>query len=66
MKYMWKKMHKAILEHRPIDSYLTEWHHTNHCEKILLNDYLHEDVQCTAEMVCPTWVRATWTACKRY
>ncbi|KAK4107473.1 hypothetical protein N656DRAFT_674599, partial [Canariomyces notabilis] len=35
--YMMKKMHKAILEHRPIDSYLTEWHHTNHCGQVMLN-----------------------------
>lgn len=64
--YMMKKMHKAILEHRPIDSYLTEWHHTNHCGMVVLNDIMHEDVDCTAEMVCPTWVRATWTSCRRY
>ena len=61
-----KKMHKAILQHTPIDSYLMEWSHTDHCEMVLLNDYLHEDAQCTPEMVCPTWVRATWTGCKRY
>lgn len=64
---MWKKMHKALLEkNHPIDSYLVDWHHTNHCEMVLLNDWLHEDVQCTPEMVCPTWVRATWTSCKQY
>ncbi|KAK1757772.1 hypothetical protein QBC47DRAFT_165074 [Echria macrotheca] len=66
MGYMMKKMHKAILEHRPIDSYLTEWHHTNHCGMVMLNDIMHQDVACTAEMVCPTWVRATWTSCRRY
>lgn len=65
-QYMMKKMHKAILEHRPIDSYLTEWHHTNHCGMVMLNDILHEDTDCAAPKVCPTWVRATWTACRRY
>ncbi|KAK4214177.1 hypothetical protein QBC37DRAFT_314791 [Rhypophila decipiens] len=64
--YMMKKMHKAILEHRPIDSYLTEWHHTNHCGMVMLNDIMHQDIACTPEMVCPTWVRATWTSCRRY
>ncbi|KAK1774234.1 hypothetical protein QBC45DRAFT_446254 [Copromyces sp. CBS 386.78] len=64
--YMMKKMHKAIIEHRPMDSYLTDWHHTNHCGMVMLNDIMHGDVECTPEMVCPTWVRATWTACRRF
>lgn len=61
--YMWQKMHKALLEHRPVDSDLTSWHHTHHCEQVLLNEYLHEDSKCTADMICPTLVRATWTSC---
>lgn len=65
-QYMWKRMHKAILEKVPLDSYLTQWHHTNHCQKVMLNEWLHEDVECTPDMVCPTWVRATWTSCRRY
>ena len=61
--YMWRKMHRALLEHRPVDSDLTSWHHTRHCEEVLLDPYLHEDSECTDEMVCPTLVRATWTSC---
>ena len=61
--YMWQKMHKALLEHRPVDTDLTSWHHTHHCEEVLLDQYLHEDSKCTADMVCPTLVRATWTSC---
>ncbi|KAJ5958812.1 uncharacterized protein N7479_005962 [Penicillium vulpinum] len=61
--YMWQKMHKALLEHGPVDSDLTNWHHTHHCEQVLLDQYLHEDSECTADMICPTLVRATWTAC---
>ncbi|ETI25971.1 hypothetical protein G647_02748 [Cladophialophora carrionii CBS 160.54] len=61
--YMWQKMHKALIEHRPVDSDLTNWHHTHHCEEVLLDDYLHEDSNCTADMICPTLVRATWTSC---
>jgi len=61
--YMWQKMHKALLEHRPVDTDLTSWHHTLHCEQVLLNEYLHEDEACDSGMICPTWVRATWTGC---
>lgn len=60
-------MHKALLEkNRPIDSYLVDWKHTTHCEMVLLNNWLHEDTECTPDMVCPTWVRATWTPCKQF
>ena len=61
--YMWQKMHKALLEHRPVDTDLTSWHHTHHCEEVLLDPYLHEDSECTDDMICPTLVRATWTSC---
>ncbi|KAL9107113.1 MAG: hypothetical protein Q9227_007979 [Pyrenula ochraceoflavens] len=61
--YMWQKMHKALMEHRPVDTDLTNWHHTWHCEQVLLDPYLHEDSNCTADMICPTLVRATWTSC---
>ena len=64
--YMWVKMHKALLEHRPVDTDLTDWHHTYHCEEVLLEPYLHEDTECTDEMICPTLVRATWTSCGYY
>ncbi|KAI0009998.1 hypothetical protein F4779DRAFT_331607 [Xylariaceae sp. FL0662B] len=67
--YMMKKMHKALLEHRPTDSYMRTWQHTNHCEMVLLNSMLHEDegLECEAGDICPTWLgKATWTSCARY
>ncbi|KAF2663826.1 hypothetical protein BT63DRAFT_460948 [Microthyrium microscopicum] len=64
--YMWRKMHGVLLDHLPIDSDLSHWKHTMHCEKVLLNHILHEDANCTANMICPTLVRATWTTCGYY
>jgi hypothetical protein len=64
--YMWRKMHSVLVDRLPIDSDLSSWHHTMHCEKVLLNHILHEDANCTDSMVCPTWVRATWTTCGYY
>ncbi|KAK3387942.1 hypothetical protein B0H63DRAFT_559372 [Podospora didyma] len=64
--YMSKKLLKSIIDHTPIDDYLVSWKHEGHCEMVLLNDYLHEDVVCEAPKICPTHVQATWTTCKRY
>jgi hypothetical protein len=64
--YMWRKMHSILVDHLPVDSDLTNWMHTMHCEKVLLNHILHEDANCTDAMVCPTLVRATWTTCGYY
>ncbi len=35
--YMWKKMHRAILKGKPLDSYMGNLLHTMHCEKMLLD-----------------------------
>lgn len=63
VQYMLKKLQKALTMRRAIDSYVLEDFHTMHCSMVMMDPYFHEDVQCTPEMVCPTWVRATWTAC---
>lgn len=34
--YMWKKMHRTILRHGPIDNDVANYNHTLHCEKMLL------------------------------
>lgn len=36
--YMWKKMHQAILQGRPLDSYIANLNHTLHCEMMLLKE----------------------------
>lgn len=65
---MMKRLHRAFLNHGPIDSYLRSWDHTLHCEMIVLSDFLHEDVglECPPGEVCPTWLgKPQWTSCSR-
>jgi len=61
--YMWRKMHAAMVGRLPIDSDLSNWHHTIHCESIHLNEIFHEDVDCSPEMICPTQLIPLWTSC---
>ncbi|KAJ3475709.1 hypothetical protein NLG97_g9364 [Lecanicillium saksenae] len=35
--FMWKKMHRAMLQQRPLDLYVGNLNHTMHCEKVLLS-----------------------------
>lgn len=35
--YMWRKMHRAVLNGKPLDSYVGNWAHTEHCEMMLLD-----------------------------
>ncbi|KAF2451772.1 hypothetical protein P171DRAFT_426231 [Karstenula rhodostoma CBS 690.94] len=35
--YMWRKMHRAILNNKPLDGYIGNWAHTTHCESMLLD-----------------------------
>lgn len=34
--YIWKKMHRAYISGRVIDSYIGSWNHTFHCSEMLL------------------------------
>lgn len=34
--FMWKKLHRAVENHRPIDGYIGNYSHTSHCSGILL------------------------------
>ncbi|TGJ85492.1 hypothetical protein E0Z10_g3252 [Xylaria hypoxylon] len=64
--YIWRRIQKAAVENLPIDSYPTLPDHVNNCEKVLLNEVLHEDTECTPEMGCAAWTQATWTSCKKW
>ncbi|KAI0102113.1 hypothetical protein GGR51DRAFT_574254 [Nemania sp. FL0031] len=67
--YMMKKMHKALLEHGPTDSYLRSVNHIKHCEMVLLNHVLHEDkeLECEEGDICPTWLgKGVWTSCGKH
>ena len=35
--FMWRKMHRAILNHWPMEDRLISWGHTLHCEDMLVN-----------------------------
>ncbi|KAF2663831.1 hypothetical protein BT63DRAFT_418727 [Microthyrium microscopicum] len=36
--YMWRKMHRAVAASTPLDGYIRDYHHTAHCEVMLLQD----------------------------
>lgn len=36
--YMWKKLHRAILQDGPIDGYIGNYNHTLHCAEVLVGD----------------------------
>ena len=36
--YMWKKLHRAVVMRRPIDSYVGNYGHTAHCDKMLFSE----------------------------
>jgi hypothetical protein len=61
--YMWYKMHAVILDGLPVDSDMSAWIHTGHCDRVLLEEIFHEGVGCTPEMICPTMLIPIWTSC---
>lgn len=44
--FMWRKMHRAILNHWPMEDRLMSWGHTLHCEDMLVNwpEYKPRDI----------------------
>ena len=46
--FMWKKLHRAISSTSPIDSYIGNLHHTNHCSDNLLRQDLGFNLTNTA------------------
>ncbi|KAI4211032.1 MAG: hypothetical protein LQ351_006152 [Letrouitia transgressa] len=56
--YMWKKMHRAILRHGPLDDDVASFDHTVHCEKMLLEpgELAEVNTLVTAEMVGCSYV----------
>ena len=63
--YMWLKTHKTMKERLPIDTNMMNEHHLHHCQMVLLNEFFHQDVNCTntADYVCPIRLSATYTKC---
>ena len=38
--YMWRKMHRALIQGRPQDTYVGNYSHTAHCEHVLTKEVL--------------------------
>lgn len=51
--YMWKKLHRAILNKRPWDEYIGSYVHTEHCEWVLATDcrYQNDSVKIQRKFV---------------
>jgi hypothetical protein len=43
--YMWKKMHRAVLDGRVLDGYIADTHHTNHCQLQLMEQTEKNDTR---------------------
>lgn len=38
--YQWRKMHRAVLQGKPLDTYVGNYSHTEHCEYVLTKEVL--------------------------
>lgn len=63
--YMWQKTHSILTQRLPIDDNTLNQRHMRHCQKVLLNEFFHEDVNCTNtdEMICPIRLIPEFTKC---
>jgi hypothetical protein len=63
--YMWLKTQKVLTEHLPVDSNNLKQTHMKHCQKVLLNEFFHEDVNCTEspDIICPIQLTPDFTTC---
>lgn len=41
--YAWRKMHRALLDGRPMDDYIAKYTHTTHCEHMLLAQWIERN-----------------------
>ena len=55
--YMWRKLHRAILGNGRVDSYIGNYHHTEHCEKMLTSPRRGGDALNTI-------IRSKFTSCR--
>ena len=62
--YIWKKMHRAYLSQRTIDSYVGRFNHTIHCSEVLLRrGVIWDQVDTSVVLKYPTCddIRTRWT-----
>ena len=63
--YSWQKTHAILRDRLPIDSNTLSDHHMKHCQMVLLNEFFHEDVNCTEAVdgICPIQLNQQFTTC---
>lgn len=62
--FMLSKIHLTLLNHLPIDSKAREYAHTDHCGMVLMDGWLHEMPECSAEKGCGlSHLSAQFTSC---
>lgn len=53
--YMWSKLHRAVISGGPIDSYIGDYNHTRHCQRVLLpNNISGDNVETMIRTKYPT------------
>ncbi|KAH8586229.1 hypothetical protein B0O99DRAFT_695679 [Bisporella sp. PMI_857] len=63
--YMWRKTQAILTERLPMDSNTLSNRHMNHCQMVLLNEFFHQDVNCTESetQICPIRLTQEYTTC---
>ena len=63
--YSWQKTYAILRDRLPIDSNTLSDHHMKHCQMVLLNEFFHEDVNCTEAVdgICPIQLNQQFTTC---
>lgn len=62
--FILSKIHRAFEQHLPIDSRATDFEHTIHCGKVLMDGWLHEMEQCQKPGGCrAAKLTALFTSC---
>lgn len=63
--YMWKKTHAILSNRLPIDDNTLSERHMKHCQMVILNEFFHQDVNCTESrtQICPIRLIQEYTKC---
>ncbi|MCJ1377073.1 hypothetical protein MMC17_000163 [Xylographa soralifera] len=64
--YMWEKLHRAFLNHSPIDSHHARLHHTQHCSHYFLDPVLIPDFPTGKDYHLKVSGTNSWTTCGYY
>lgn len=66
--FSWRRQHAITSQRLPMDDNVLNQRHMNHCQMVLLNEFFHQDVNCTegVDAVCPIQLIPEFTKCGRY